>query len=188
MVYWTSDLHLYDTNVYEYTRKHLFRSEESMVHYIADRWIYKAGDKDTVIVTGDVGICNDKCLTVLSKLTGHKILVLGNHDEDHLDDLYEIFDYIVYIYYINLDGIYICNRHEPLLKTSMLRQGCDIFVHGHHHVYDEMTWRHGVYYLRDPYEFNSCTDLNWFEPSSLTELKYNKPYQLQFFEKEWYKI
>lgn len=188
MVFFTADLHINDTKTYESTRSKLFRSEVSFHNYLMQRWNSKVTDHDTVITIGDVGEPSDTTLDILSYLNGHKILVIGNHDEDNLDYLFDVFDSMMYFYSTQIGYTSVCCFHKPLLQTNVFRQGYDVFIHGHHHMYNEYTWRAGAYALKDTNKYNACLDLNNFEPCTLQELKYNKPYQLQFFEKEWFKL
>lgn len=186
--YWVSDLHLNDLDCFRYDRYKYFSDIVSYHNYIMRRWNQKVKSTDTVIMVGDIGSPIFTTLDILLYLKGRKILVIGNHDEDHLNYYRNVFDSMSYVNYTNVNGVWVCSRHIPVAKQSIIRSKADYFVHGHHHVYNEITWRAGAYSLLDTNKYNACIDLNNYEPCTLQELKYNKPYQLQFFDEQWYQL
>lgn len=187
-IFWTSDLHLNDLNCFRYERQLYFNDIVEYHNYIIRKWNTKVKNSDTVIMIGDIGTPIMTTLDILLYLKGHKVLVIGNHDEDHLDYYKGVFDLITYVHYIKVDNIIVCSRHIPVTRRNTLRQISDYFVHGHHHIYNEVTWRAGANSLIDKNKYNACIDLNNYEPCTLSELQYNKPYQLQFFENYWYRL
>ena len=184
----TADLHLNDSIVFSHTRKNLFKDEVQFHNYLIRMWNSKVSNNDITVIIGDVGVPSHTTLDILKYLHGRKVLVIGNHDVEHLDYFSEVFISMKYVYHTYIEGKYICCRHKPVMASDILRVDSDIFIHGHHHQYDMSMLRHGAYALHDKNKYNACLDLNNFEPCTLSELKYNKPYQLQFFEDLWYKI
>lgn len=79
-IYFTSDLHLFHTNVIEYSKRPFLNVEE-MHTTLIKRWNATVPSYGVVYVLGDVGFSNiDKLKTVLDELHGILILICGNHD------------------------------------------------------------------------------------------------------------
>lgn len=80
MEYYTSDLHFFHKNILRYTKRP-FKSLDEMHEALIKNWNEVVKDEDTVYVLGDFAFCGKtKAKEILSKLKGHKHLVIGNHD------------------------------------------------------------------------------------------------------------
>ena len=80
MIFYTSDLHLGHANVIRFDERP-FANIDEMDECIISRWNERVNDEDTVYIIGDVCYRNRLDASwYLRELKGHKILVLGNHD------------------------------------------------------------------------------------------------------------
>jgi calcineurin-like phosphoesterase family protein len=161
----------------------------SFNNHVRVGWNQEVAKDDSVIIIGDVGLANKDSIDFYNSLNGEKILIIGNHDEDKLEVLSKIFKRINrLLYYQFEDGTIVACKHIYTPKTSIIREPCDMFIHGHTHEYNSYTFLSGIKYMQDKSAYNASIDLNNYMPVTIKELKYNKPYQLQMFEKHWYKI
>ena len=78
----TSDTHFRHKNILKYeAAARPFENVEQMNKELVDRWNAKVGPMDVVFHLGDFGFTsNSQTRTILSKMNGRKILLLGNHD------------------------------------------------------------------------------------------------------------
>lgn len=92
-VYLVSDPHLGHGNILKFTngyRAKVMGVKDIKEHdeKFCDNWSDTISKRDTVIVMGDLG----KKYHLIKSLSGHKTLILGNHDIDHITKYMEIFD------------------------------------------------------------------------------------------------
>ncbi|RPF21159.1 metallophosphoesterase [Myceligenerans xiligouense] len=84
--YFTSDMHFGHTNIIRFCDRP-FDDVGHMNARLAELWNDTVSDDDTVWVLGDVALgALDDSLTWIGRLTGHKILVPGNHDRCWVGD------------------------------------------------------------------------------------------------------
>ena len=77
-----SDTHFGHRDIMGYCNRP-FADTKEMDELMIERWNEVVGKDDVVIHLGDFGLASKEYLTeVVSRLNGHKILVLGNHDEE----------------------------------------------------------------------------------------------------------
>ena len=85
MVYVTSDSHFNHINILKYEpnrKKHLGETIEAHDEELIARYNSKVKPNDLVYFLGDIGFGSIPYLkSVISKLNGNKILILGNHDK-----------------------------------------------------------------------------------------------------------
>lgn len=97
MNFYISDTHFGHHNIIRYDNRPFFTVKE-MDETLIDRWNEEVSDKDTVYILGDFSWYGTKeTLKVLDRLTGHKVLVRGNHDKisAHIADRFDkICDYL----------------------------------------------------------------------------------------------
>lgn len=126
-----SDTHFGHKNILTFTGEdgkliRPFSSVEEMDELMIENWNKTVSSKDKIYHLGDV-VINRRCLPILDRLNGRKVLVKGNHDIFKLDD------YIKYFY--DIRGYHILDRlilsHIPLHEDSMNRFRGN--VHGHLH-------------------------------------------------------
>lgn len=108
-----------------------FSSVEEMDELMVENWNNTVSDKDRIYHLGDV-VMNRRCLTILGRLNGRKILIKGNHD------IFKLKDYTPYFEDIRAYRIYpkyglICS-HIPIYADQMGDKGRWKYnVHGHLH-------------------------------------------------------
>lgn len=80
------DTHFNHTNIIKYTNRP-FRSVEEMNETIINNWNRVVGDEDLVIHLGDFGFFwkEEQAKEFADRLSGRKILILGNHDRKKWD-------------------------------------------------------------------------------------------------------
>lgn len=134
MIYFTSDLHFFHSNVIEYSDRP-FKDVEEMNIVLMSNWNETIGKDDEVYILGDLTMkgpvyAND----VLGKLNGRKHLIRGNHDsflskkEFNKGLLISAQDYAEIAY----GGARFILFHYPILEWSGFFRG-SIHLHGHQH-------------------------------------------------------
>lgn len=159
-----ADTHLFDSYSLDW------RAPQTLEEYAEDlieSWNSVVQDNDTVIHVGDVGNFSKATLEVLHQLKGHKVLVLGNHDQfwhfgESTRGIFEgVYDHI------QQPGLFI--KHKPTTERE-LEEGT-YYIHGHHHFYDRASMTPAwVSYVKDTYRLNCAADIIHNRPKTLTEL------------------
>ena len=126
-----SDLHFHHHGLFKYdpTACELFdRTDTNRVKLVTQWWNEIVSEDDTVLVLGDVCFSATH-LSDLIPLNGHKILVLGNHD-----------NYPTEYYYANgFEGVYGCVEFNRVLFSHYPTHPCELNarykanIHGHLH-------------------------------------------------------
>ena len=174
MIFYTSDLHLGHANVIRFDKRP-FADVEEMDQYIIARWNERVSEDDTVYILGDICHRNSRDSSwYLKQLKGHKILILGNHDNpilknksarsclDKVDKMMQVVD--------EKRQITLC--HYPIVEWNA-------YFHGSWHIYGHIhnkTSKNGIAYkqIKDFYSnlpaYNCGVDVCAFEPRTLDEL------------------
>ena len=85
-VFFTSDLHFKHGRIIQYCNRP-FESSQEMTEKLIENWNKIVPDYAHVFILGDFAFANkNQWKSLLSRLTGHKYLILGNHDRD--DEIY----------------------------------------------------------------------------------------------------
>lgn len=130
-VWLTSDLHFGHGNIIKYCDRP-YESVEEMNEDLVVKCNEKVGDDDLVINLGDVGFLKkDKIEFYLSRLKGHKMLLLGNHDNrEHVEGLFDkgVYDYAE----ISRGSAVYVLCHFPILSWNGKYHGIP-HLHGHTH-------------------------------------------------------
>lgn len=133
-----------------------FSSVEEMDEHMVERWNSVVKPADHVYHLGDVAM-NPKCIPIVSRLNGHKRLVLGNHDH-HVMKLYT--PYFEKIFATRrLDNLLL--SHYPVHPASISGK-LIANVHGHVH---KNEYDYGVKY------FNVCVEMLDYTPIAFEDLK-----------------
>lgn len=134
-IWFTSDLHLGHANIIKYANRP-FKNVEHMNSTLIGNWNSVVKPTDTIYILGDVFFCSaDSAVSMMSSLNGHKILILGNHDNliRKNPDVANSFDKILpdlFTFKENGQRTVMC--HYPLLSWENSSKG-SFMLHGHVH-------------------------------------------------------
>lgn len=130
MIYFTSDLHLWHENIIHMQHRP-FANVEEMNRNLINNYNETVKGNDTCYILGD--ICHhaniNKSNETIAKLNGHKILIVGNHDQPYDQ---RIFDASCRYFTTSFNNRYFIMFHYPILSWQKLNSG-SIHVHGHIH-------------------------------------------------------
>ena len=126
-IFFISDTHFGHKNIIKFTDSNNnpirpFNNVEEMDECMADRWNAVVRPNDRVFHLGD-GVINRRCLPILDRLNGKKVLIKGNHDIFKLKDYTPYFEDIRAYKVMPKNGI-ICS-HIPLHVDCVSRFGVD---------------------------------------------------------------
>lgn len=131
MIYFTSDTHYGHSNIIKHCNRP-FSSAEEMNEHMIKQWNSVVTPQDTVYHLGDFAFANkDKTKLIMSRLSGNKVLILGNHDDkaNHKDAGW---NHISTYYELKHDGQTYCMFHYPIHSWNKRGHGA-IHLHGHVH-------------------------------------------------------
>lgn len=122
-VWFCSDLHLGHKNILKLCNRP-FKDLDDMHNALIKNWNFKVLPEDTVYILGDFSFLNIGLSTsILSKLNGKKILILGNHDQASSRMLRMGFAAVCEEMVIRERGIVFRLNHYPYInKKSWLRK------------------------------------------------------------------
>jgi calcineurin-like phosphoesterase family protein len=147
-----------------------------MNEVLVENWNSLVKPEDTVWHLGDVALCRSKedIQHIVSRLNGHKSLIIGNHDyckKDYLQYWTDIGFEFISKYPIITDGFFILS-HEPLflgagIEKSNINHMVNICGHTHQNCYENKQY------------VNVCVECTDYKPINfdeliLTKLKENK--------------
>jgi len=134
MLYFTSDLHFYHTNILSKTGRPFWDVDE-MDHALIQNWNARVTEEDEVYILGDLTLKGpEKAAAILRALRGKKRLIRGNHDQFADRSTFErsllldLSDYAEITY----AGISFILFHYPIAEWNGAFQGA-IHLHGHQH-------------------------------------------------------
>ncbi|MHB1266172.1 MAG: metallophosphoesterase [Acidithiobacillus ferriphilus] len=129
--YFTSDLHFGHKNIIEFCQRP-FDSVEAMDKGLVRAWNNRVEANDTVYVLGDFAFESGvKAKTMLSRLAGQKILILGNHDRSN-DWVGEGWSEVHDALRVEINHTRLYLHHYPLRDWPGKWQGT-IHLYGHVH-------------------------------------------------------
>ena len=152
-VFFTSDLHLDHTNC---AVKHRgFNSVEEHNDFIIDRINSVVSKRDKLFIAGDIGHNTSvKALRYFDRLNcGNLHLIMGNHDQCHIEEYAKIFNKISGI--ITYKGFWV--THAPMHPAELRGR---LNIHGHVHGHK----------LPDGRYVNINTDVNDYLPLSFDSI------------------
>ena len=174
MVFFTSDLHLGHKSIIKLCNRP-FDSVEEMDETLIENWNKKVKKNDIVYVVGDFIWRGADVGKYVSRLSGKKILVAGNHDKWASGGLYaRFFEKITKYEEVSLNGHQITLCHYPMIEWKNSRKegtsklGYLIYGHIHNNIKPEYE-----FLFRTPNALNAGVDVNGFEPVSFDELASN---------------
>lgn len=135
-----SDHHFYHRNIikFEQLRRKfgtfengqlLVADTETMNQAIIDAHNAVVGAGDTTYFLGDFSWKPQKTNYLLNQLNGHKILILGNHDDERTC---KAFGSCHHYLELKHKGTNLCLMHYPIAEWNRMHQG-SIMLHGHTH-------------------------------------------------------
>lgn len=153
-----SDTHFGHENIIKFTddkgdRIRPFNSVEEMDEKMVENWNRVVRPQDRIYHLGDVAI-NRRCLAILSRLNGKKVLIKGNHDIFKLKDYTEFFEDIRAYKVFPKYGV-ICS-HIPV-HPNQLEARFKLNIHGHMH----------QNVIKDSRYVNICVEHTDYTPVSL---------------------
>lgn len=89
MIWFSSDLHLGHKNIIKYCDRP-YKDVDEMNDGIIKNWNELVQPNDTAYLLGDM-VMNKRYIPLLGQLRGRKHLIIGNHDEDFLEELAPFF-------------------------------------------------------------------------------------------------
>lgn len=154
-----SDTHFFHANIIQYCGRP-FKDAQFMNEYMIDGWNSTVMPQDKIYHLGDVacgfGGDDKKLGQLLSRLTGHKRLIHGNHDNVKSVSIQKHFEKIE-LWYGRKEWGFTCS-HIPL-PLNHLRDG-SFNVHGHIHNNIE----------DDPHYINVCVEHTSYLPIHIDEI------------------
>lgn len=172
MNYYTSDLHLGNSNIIKHENRP-YKSVEEMDKALINNWNSRVTDEDIVYVLGDFCFKGaTRAIEYLNQLNGEIHLVRGNHDyfmsQTTFRDWIQLDDRGLGVWneggYKHIkDGkheVILC--HYPLLYWENMERG-SIHLYGHVHSYRDCS-------KMAPNSYNVGVDVNSYMPVTLEEL------------------
>lgn len=128
-IYFTADTHFGDEAIIRYENRP-FDSVRQMDEAMISNWNKTVTENDTVFLIGDFSAYGkEKNTAILQRLSGHKILVMGNHDTENERYYYDCGFESVSRFPVIYDGFWILS-HEPVYINSNMPYA-NIFGHVH---------------------------------------------------------
>ena len=112
--YYIADMHFSHKNILAYDNRPFFTVSE-MDKTMIDRWNSVVAKNDSVYVLGDMFWCTEKeAISILDKLNGAKILILGNHDTCNNEEFRQRFVHIADYLEVSDKGRKVVLSHYPI--------------------------------------------------------------------------
>lgn len=164
MVYFTSDLHFYHSNIIR-AKNRPYHDVEQMNRSLIKNWNKKISAQDEVYILGDVTMKGPELAAkVLSQLKGRKYLIRGNHDQfaEH-----PAFDCSVFVWIKDYSEIIYLNTrfvlfHYPIAEWNGFYKGA-FQLHGHQHNGEDYNFQKLSAGIR---QFDVGVDANYMSPVS----------------------
>lgn len=171
-IFFTSDLHLGHANVIRFQNRP-FADVEEMNKTLICNYNSVVQKEDTVYILGDLAyrISADEANTLISRLNGRKYLILGNHDRQYDESLFEEITHYKEIHELGQQFILM---HYPIMDWNRMRYG-SIHLHGHiHSVGDEYNFENLINGIR---RYDVGVDANNYYPVPIQKI-------IDFFDNE----
>lgn len=132
--YFTSDLHFGHEKIIQYCNRP-FANAAEMDEVLIRNWNATVNPEDEVYILGDVFFCDaERAHTIVDRLNGKLVLLLGNHDEVISKNymLKRRFYVLPELYFERYDDRHIQMCHYPMLSWNISFHG-SFMLHGHVH-------------------------------------------------------
>ncbi len=157
-IWFVADPHFFMGEEYLRVFERPFESVEAMHRQMLEEWNRCVGEDDLVFVLGDVFMTRDATrFSMLREFHGRKVLVMGNHDENPMEDYLNAFDFVapspIYLDFMLLS-------HEPLFNNGNVP-----FFNIYGHVHNDVNYR-------DCTESSCCVSVErtGYRPISLADI------------------
>jgi len=132
-MFFTSDTHFGHANIIKYCDRP-FSSVEEMDEVLIQNWNSVVKPDDTVYHLGDVAFykANEKFNSVINRLNGYKLLVMGNHDSLVQTSHSPFYQIDFRVLEITRDRVLVTCSHFPHLSWAGSHRGA-FNLHGHMH-------------------------------------------------------
>ena len=178
-IFYISDTHFGHKNVLQFDHRP-FADTDEMDCALIRNWNENVGANDDVFVVGDFTYKSGYDASwYLRQLSGHKHLVIGNHDGKMLADsramkYWESVDKLTWVQDGEM-GVVLC--HYPMLEWYKSQYGT-LLVYGHIHGNKNGTYQ--VMKAIRPTAYNAAACINGYTPVTLTEMiENNKRFQAE---------
>lgn len=162
-IFFVSDTHFDHANFLRFTddqgnKIRPFHSVDEMNETIIERWNSVVTPQDKIYHLGDVTFKPNNFARIITRLNGHKRMLVGNHDDVKNYELTRWFEK-VQLWRIFKSENFVCT-HIPIPKDQF-RHKVRYNVHGHIH----------QNVINDPQYINVCVEQINYTPISIEELK-----------------
>jgi len=175
-IWFTSDTHFHHTNILRFCNRP-FKDINEMNATIIRNWTNCISEDDYVFHLGDFAFCSNGALKALDEqLTGHIIILKGNHDEKTFKHLpkFKHIEYIAYQMLITVEGQRIYLNHYPFLCYGGVYRNnptWQLFGHVHSNKQDNVGKDISRLNMLFPYQYDVGVDNNDFTPVNFYKIK-----------------
>lgn len=175
-LFFTSDTHFGHENIIKFCNRP-FSNVKEMNETLIKNWNDTIGPEDTIFHLGDFAFGGSQLWNdTLKRLNGHKILIIGNHDDKNLRQGYmQYFDSVLYQVKLLIEKRTVYLNHYPFLcygGSYRTEENAVWQLHGHVHSSPDST---GLDSIRlqycFPYQYDVGVDNNNFTPVSWDKVK-----------------
>lgn len=185
-IWFTSDLHFGHQNILKFCNRPWSTTEEMDEALIAN-WNAVVQEDDIVFDLGDFAFApNWRWKEILSRLNGHHILIVGNHDVSRFpgDTIMDLFERVESQLLLKIDNRYIYLNHYPFLcygGTWRNPENAVWQLFGHTHLQKENNSGKDFEKLKYafPTQYDVGTDFNDYKPISFNELSEKINFQVE---------
>ena len=170
MIYFTSDLHFYHEKIIHHCRRP-FADVQDMNERLIENWNRTVGPDDEVYILGDVTMKGpEQAFAVLSRLSGKKYLIRGNHDyfidNPEWQNYSWVFQWVKDYHELIWNNQKFVLFHYPIAEWAGFYNG-SIHLHGHQHnkaVYNYQQLQTGLK------RYDVGVDANGFKPVNIEHI------------------
>ena len=167
MIYFTSDLHFYHEKIIRHCNRP-FSDAQEMNEKLIQNWNSVVTLTDEVYILGDVTMKGpEQAFAVLSRLSGKKYLIRGNHDyfvdKGDWQKYSWLFEWVKDYHELNFKNQKFVLFHYPIAEWNGFFRGA-IHLHGHQHNFAAYNLQQKQAGLR---RYDVGVDANNFSPVSL---------------------
>lgn len=169
MIYFTSDLHFYHTNVIHHADRP-YSSVEEMNQALIDNWNQRVRASDEVYILGDVILKGASYANeILPQLKGHRYLIKGNHDRFAEQESFDkgLFVWIKDYHELKYQNQRFILFHYPIDRWNHFYRS-SIHLHGHSHNFSDYNERNVESGFR---RYDVGIDANKMAPVSIEEIR-----------------